>query len=129
MRSKRLKKTSVSVARLNQLTSGRHHAVGRREEATRESEQRIRRTRVSVPRNRAGGKVTGIPVANICRENGETCIDKTWGFVGLESVHQGPLLKARNPATTPAMKLGRSILCNIFWSKFCSVFSVVLHCS
>jgi len=73
-------------------------------------EDRMRRMRVSAPSIEASGMVVGIPVAEIRRENGETWIVNTWLFVGLVRVHQGSLLRARKPATSPAMKIGRSIL-------------------
>jgi hypothetical protein len=45
-------------------------------------------------------------------------MESTWLFVGLVRVHQGALLRARKPATRPAMKVGRSILWSSFWFEF-----------
>ena len=64
-RRKRLKKSSVRLARLSHVARGRHHAVGRREDARRAREDRMSRTRVSAPRIDANGVVVGIPVAAI----------------------------------------------------------------
>jgi len=114
---------------LSQVASGRHHAVGRSDEATKAREQRISRTRVSAPKLDANGAVVGTLVAAICRENGDAWIDSTWLFVGLVRVHHGSLLNARKPEIKPAMKLGRSSLWRNFWSDVSAAVSVVLHYS
>jgi len=50
-----------------------------------------------------------------------------WLFVGLVRVHQGSLPRARKPATSPAIKVGRSILWSSFWFEFWPEVSVVFH--
>jgi hypothetical protein len=65
MRRNRLKKSSVRLARLSQVARGRHQAVGRIDEATKDREQRIRRMRVSAPKVDARGVVAGTLVAAI----------------------------------------------------------------
>jgi len=65
MRRNRLKKSSVRHARLSHVARGRHQAIGRIDEATKDREHRIRRMRVSAPKADARGVVAGMPVAAI----------------------------------------------------------------
>ena len=65
MKRKRLKKSSVRLARLSHVVRGRHQAVGRRDDAIRAREHRIRRMRVNAPKIDAKGEVAGMPVAAI----------------------------------------------------------------
>jgi len=65
MKRKRLKKSSVRLARLSHVARGRHQTVGRSEVVTRAREDRMSRVRVSAPSMDASGVVAGIPVAAI----------------------------------------------------------------
>jgi len=65
MRRNRLKKSSVRLARLSHVARGRHQAVRRMDEATKDREHRIRRMRVSAPKVEARGVVGGRLVAAI----------------------------------------------------------------
>jgi hypothetical protein len=65
MRRNRLKKSSVRLARPSHVARGCHQAVGRIDEATKDREHKIRRTRLSAPRIDARRVVGGMLVAAI----------------------------------------------------------------
>lgn len=67
IRRKRLKKTSVRLARPSHVAMGRHHAVTRNEDPTNMIDDMISMTREIAPIVVARGIVAGILVADIWR--------------------------------------------------------------
>ena len=65
MKRRRLKKSSVRLARLSQTARGRHHTLGRKDDTSRAREHRMSKILENAPRTEASRVVAGIPVAAI----------------------------------------------------------------